>query len=93
MNLFTGIGNEENMNAEYNFENIIPFDAFKNMKNLKILNFGFSKITFIGGNAFLGLDGLERLNLEYNLLVDLTGHAFQNLKNVKSRLKILGCFL
>ena len=85
LNLFTGIGTDdvEEVNEKYNFSNVISGDAFEKLENLKLLNFGFSKITFVGSNAFRGLKNLERLNIEFNQLTDLTGHTFEHLKSVK----------
>ena len=86
LNLFTGIGTDdvEEVNEKYNFSNLIPGDSFEKLENLKLLNFGFSKLTFIGSNAFKGLKNLERLNIEFNQLTDLTGHTFEHLKSVKT---------
>ena len=85
LNLFTGIGTDdvEEVNEKYNFSNVIPGDAFEKLENLKLLNFGFSKITFVGSNAFRGLKNLDRLNIEFNQLTDLTGHTFEHLTSVK----------
>ena len=52
------------VNEKYNYSNVIPDDAFEKLENLKLLNFGFSKISFIGSNSFRIRD---KINLAWSL--------------------------
>ncbi|XP_064455403.1 protein toll-like isoform X2 [Ornithodoros turicata] len=75
-NAFHGLQLLEQLDIDYNQLEHVPDDAFKTNINLKQLNMGSNKISWIGKLAFTGLGSLVELKLTSNRLTTLNGSLY-----------------